>query len=443
MFLRRSVLLLTAFAISSAAFSKENDPARQKDEVYRKLEIFTRILSYVENNYIEDIPAPKLIDGAIRGMLSQLDPHTVYMGKEYFQEIKEDTTGQFGGLGMEVTIKDNVLTVIAPIEDTPASRIEMKVGDKTYSIKPGDQIVTIEGVSTKGMPLIDAVEKMKGPIGSKVKLEIYREGWEKPVQIVIEREIINIKSVEARLLDNGIVYVKIKNFQERTTFDLEKKLKELETKIPGGKIKGLIMDLRNNPGGLLDEAVAMVDMFIDKGVIVTTEGRRSTFKEVEMAHHKETTRGDFPMIVMVNEGSASASEIVAGALQDHDRAVILGTETFGKGTVQTIVDFEDGSGLKLTIARYKTPSGKYIQAKGIIPNVRVEQTPPKEEPAVGEEAIRERDLKGHVKEENIPGEIAKTEDEEFKDDIQLTRALEYLRTWDLFKKKTAEKPKAS
>jgi carboxyl-terminal processing protease len=406
---------------------------KEKDEIYKKLEIFTKILSYVENNYLEEVPAKDLVEAAIRGMLSILDPHTAYMGREYFKEMKEDTSGQFGGLGMEVTIKDNVLTVISPIEDTPASRA---------NIQAGDQVLGINGVSTKGMGLVDAVNEMKGPIGSEVKLLILRQGSKETIEVVLKREIIKIKSVEARVIDQSFAYARIKSFQERTALDLERHLKEIEKKIPGSKIKGMVLDLRNNPGGLLDEAVALVDMFIDSGIIVTTEGRRDTFKEVEMAHHKETTRGDFPIIVLVNEGSASASEIVAGAFQDHSRAVILGTQTFGKGTVQTVIDLEDGSGLKLTIARYKTPTGRWIQGKGITPDIRVEQKLPKAE---GEENIlREKDLVGALKEELPPAvktEESKKTEKEFDGDIQLARAVEYLRTWDVFKTRLPWKTK--
>jgi len=430
----RSFLIIFALLIACQSFAAEISPKSQKgkDEIYRKLEVFTKILSYVENNYLEEVPTRDLIEAAIRGMLMILDPHTDYMGKEYFREMKEDTSGQFGGLGMEVTLKDNVLTVISPIEDTPASR---------GNIQAGDQILSIDGLSTKGIGLVDAVNRMKGPIGSDVKLLILRQGSNDPREVILKREIIKIKSVESKLIDTAFAFSRIKSFQERTSLDLDRQLKELEKKIPGGKIKGLVLDLRNNPGGLLDEAVAVVDLFIDSGIIVTTEGRRDTFKEVERAHHKETTRGDFPIITLVNEGSASASEIVAGAFQDHSRAVILGTRTFGKGSVQTIIDLEDGSGLKLTIAKYKTPSGRSIQAKGIVPDITVEQAPPKPEDEQG--IIREKDLEGHLKEETLPArtEESKRLEKAFNGDIQLARAVEYLRTWDVFKTRLPWKTK--
>lgn len=426
MFRRSIINTVVFFMIASFSLNAAERSTKEQDSIYRKLEVFTKVLSYVENNYIEDVPSEKLVDAAIRGMLSILDPHTIYMGKDYFKEIKEDTSGQFGGLGMEVTIKDRVLTVIAPIEDTPASRAE---------IQPGDKILYIDGVSTENMSLLDAVNKMKGPLGSTVKIKVLRQGDKEPREIELKREIIKIKSVESRVIDTDFVYTKIKSFQERTALDFERQLRRLEKKKIKGKIKGLVLDLRNNPGGLLDEAVSVVDMFIDKGVIVTTEGRRETFKEIEMAHHKETTRGDFPIIVLVNEGSASASEIVAGAFQDHGRAVILGSKTFGKGTVQTIIDMDDGSGLKLTIAKYKTPNGRSIQAKGIEPDIKVAARLAQAD--TDEEVIREKDLKGHYVDSPEGPQKGKPKpiDPAFKDDLQLARAVEYLRTWDVFKQR--------
>ncbi len=404
--------------------AKEND-------VLRKLEVLAKVLGYVETNYVENVNDEKLIDEAIKGMLSTLDPHTMYMPPDLFRELKVDTKGEFYGIGIEISVKDDVLTIVAPIEDTPAFEA---------GIKSGDKILKIDGASAKGLSLLEAVKKMRGPRGSKVVLTIQREGIKEPFDVAVRRDTVHIKSVSAQLLDGAYGYVRVKNFQEKTDVELTHALDNLDKKSKG-TLKGMILDLRNNPGGLLDQAVRVADEFIESGVIVTTKGRQESFEEVELAH-KEGTRPYLPMITLVNEGSASASEIVAGALQDHGRSVILGTQTFGKGSVQTIIDLEDGSGLKLTIANYYTPKGRSIQAQGITPDILVAAKDPEPEESA---YVREKDLKGHFeppagtkKEEKLkvqPGEGVV----DLQNDFQLSRALGYLKTWEVFRSSVAPK----
>ncbi len=417
------MVFLIGFVFSTTAQAKES-------KVFEKLESLSKVLSYIETNYIEPVEGDKLLDSAIKGMLADLDPHTVYMPPEVFREMKVDTKGEFGGLGIEIVLKDDVLTVITPIEDTPAEKA---------GIKAGDRILKIDGTVTKGMTLLDAVKKMRGPRGGKVILTIGRDGEKNPFDIAVRRDTIRIRSVDSELVDDFYGYVRIKSFQEKTGRDLKRHVKRLNQK-SGGKLKGILLDLRNNPGGLLDQAVRTADLFLDEGVIVSTMGRKGSFQEVEMAH-KEGTQPDLPMITLVNEGSASASEVVAGALQDHNRSIILGAETFGKGSVQSIIDLEDGSGLKLTIAHYYTPKGRSIQALGIKPDIYVSSVPPKKTEV---HYLREQDLEGHfetpkgTKTEPKKNKLFKGRIVDLKEDIQLRRALEYLKTWEVFRDRVAK-----
>lgn len=329
---------------------------------YRKLDIFARVLSYVENNYVDPVDEEKLVYGAIRGMLANLDPHTLFLAPEEYREMQADTSGEFGGLGIEIGARDDALVVVAPIDDTPAARA---------GIEPGDQLLAIDGESTKGMGVATAVRKLRGAPGTKATLRILRTGFAEPRDLVLLRDRVRVVSVESRLEPGGVGYVRIKSFQDRTDAHLARALEDLR-KQRGGPLAGLVLDLRNNPGGLLDQAVRVADRFLTEGVIVTTQGRGPTQREEERAHPADT-EDPYPLVILVNGGSASASEIVAGALQDHRRAVLLGTKTFGKGSVQTVIDLEDGSGLKLTVARYLTPSGRSIHEKGIEPDVKVEE----------------------------------------------------------------------
>lgn len=354
-------------------------------DTYKSLETFSNVLNILENNYVEKVDTKKLVDGAIKGMLSSLDPHSSYLRPEAFKELQVETKGSFTGIGIEVTIQDGILTVVSPIEGGPAYKKGLKAGDK---------ILKINNQSTKDMDLMEAVKKLRGPRGTKVTISVFREGWNDLKQFVIVRALIPLQSVKAKMLEPGYAYVRITNFQSKTSRDLDDALKKLAAK---NKIKGLILDLRNNPGGLLDQAVRVSDLFLHKGVIVSTKGRIAD-QNNEYDAHPTGDIFDYPMIVLVNEGTASASEIVAGALQDNKRALILGAQTFGKGSVQTIIPMPDGAGIRLTTALYYTPDGTSIQAKGITPDIVVPSEVEEEGNAEMQHPrfIRERDLRHHL-----------------------------------------------
>jgi carboxyl-terminal processing protease len=358
-----------------------------------------------------------------------------------------DTQGRFGGLGIEITVKDGILTVVSPIEDTPAAKA---------GVKPGDQIFKIENEFTKDMTLVDAVKKMRGPKGTKINISIKREGVPELINFTLMRDTIRVQSVRSRTLEEGYGYIRLAQFQERSDRDVQKALEKMAAE--KGGIKGLVLDLRNDPGGLLTQAVRISDLFLDSGLIVYTEGRIESQKQKYFAQ-KEGSWMDFPMVVLVNGGSASASEIVAGALQDHKRAVILGTKTFGKGSVQTILPLDDNSALRLTTARYFTPNGRSIQAMGIVPDIIVESAPPQEGKVDDKKrpSLREENLPGHLqnpqnqqqapntppqdqvdKEKEIPSS-APTGDDSIDNDVQLKRALDLLKSWDVFKQMVQKK----
>lgn len=356
---------------------------------YRALHVFTKVIHYIEDNYATEVDEEELIRGAMRGMLLTLDPHSAYMPPDLYRELKVDTRGRFDGIGIEVTIRNGILTVVSPIKGSPADK---------KGIQAGDRIVRIDGHPTKGMNLSEAVSLLRGRRGSRVKLTLFREGIKKPFDVIVFRRVIKVPSVHYELIDGKYGYVSISSFQQGTTRSVKKALKKLSRKKP---IEGLVLDLRRNPGGLLDQAVDVTDLFLKKGVIVTTESRGEEIDRQEA--HAEGVQPDYPIVVLIDGGTASASEIVAGALRDNGRAVVLGTTSFGKGSVQTVIDLGDGSGLKLTIAHYLTPSGKYIQDSGIKPDLEVPAKPPKKE--------EEKE-----KEPKPP------------EDYQLDRALEYLRS---------------
>lgn len=381
---------------------------------YRKLNVFTRVLSYVENNYVDHVEGKRLIYGAIKGMMDSLDPHSVFMTPQQYRQIKAATEGEFGGIGIEVEIRDGWLTVVAPLEGTPAHRAGMRTGD---------QIRAINGKSTQGMGMMETVRAMRGPRGTRVRVTIHRAGLPKPLEMEMVRDIIKIVSVSSHVLAPGIGYLRLKSFQERADKQLQTALEQLQKKQP---LKGVVLDLRNNPGGLLDQAVLVADLFLDSGLIVRTRGQGGRFVDEEKAHSLGTLKS-FPMVVLVNGGSASASEIVAGALQDHRRAVVMGTRTFGKGSVQTIIDLKDGSGLKLTVARYYTPRGRSIQEKGIAPDIVVPERAP---PARKQQVQREKDLDRHLRNE-APRRARRLAQR--LQDFQLQTALDYLRAAEIFR----------
>ncbi|OGP12867.1 MAG: hypothetical protein A3I75_08070 [Deltaproteobacteria bacterium RIFCSPLOWO2_02_FULL_50_16] len=415
-----------------SASSEKTEKTEKKEEVsssdvllneglMKNLDQFSKVLFFIKKSYVEDPSEKDLLLGAIQGMLGTLDPHSVYMTPEVYKELKADTEGKFGGVGIEITIRENHLLVISPIEGTPAFRA---------GLKPGDRILKIDDASTKGMGLTEAVKMMRGKAGSKVHLTISRERVAKPFVVTITRDIIRILSVKSDLIEGQYGYVRIVSFQEKTAKFLHKALAKLQ-KQAKGPLKGLILDLRSNPGGLLEEAIAVADAFLKNGLIVKTDSR--TEKTEERSARNDGDEPTYPLIVMVNGGSASASEIVAGALQDQDRAVVLGTQTFGKGSVQTVFDLGDGAALKLTVARYFTPKGRSIQAEGIVPDIIVESKDSVDE-SDEKRFLRERDLEGHLEGEQEKGKdkTAKTNIVELEVDSQKKVALDYLKSWNLF-----------
>ena len=420
------------------------------NDTYQELDTFASVLAIVQKNYVEPVSTKRLIDGAISGMLASLDPHSAYLTPDLYRDLEVETRGSFGGLGIEITIKNGALTVVAPIEDTPAFRA---------GLKAGDQIIKIDDDFTKDMSLTEAVKRMRGPKGSKIKLTLHRTGVPELFTVTLARDVIKIQSVKSKMLPEGYGYIRVTTFQENTGEGVEKAIDEFEAK-EHGKLKGIVFDLRDNPGGLLNQAVKVSDDFLDGGLIVYTQGREENQQQKYFSHKKKDFT-DYPMVVIVNGGSASASEIVAGALQDQKRAVILGTQTFGKGSVQTILPLDDHSALRLTTARYYTPTGRSIQAVGITPDVDVE--PPKETLASLEQngaeldenpEIHERDLPHHFQngqkkdngaaagasaasapgaEKGDKGPGAKGAKGKEEKDVQLDRAIDILKHWNTFK----------
>ena len=384
-----------------------------------KLKVFAQALALIEEQYPEPKTTKDLVYGAIQGTLGTLDPHSSFMTPEEFRELQIETKGQFSGIGIEIALKDRILTVVSPIEGTPAYQAGMK---------PGDQIVKINGTPTKNITLMEAVKLIRGPKGSKVTLTINREGFQQPKDFVITREIIPIRSVKARILDDGIGYIRVTHFQDKTDHDLQAYLKNMKQRLV--PFKGLILDLRNDPGGLLDQAVRVTDEFLPSGLIVYTEGRNRSQNMRFYARSGHAGRvSNVPMVVLINEGSASASEIVAGALKDQKRALIVGTKSFGKGSVQTIIPLEDGSALRLTTALYYTPSGVTINEKGIQPDVVVEEKPLAPDKSV--QKLRDELLDQHMRREGLTDKpwTQPVTPEELEKDPQLKRAVELLRNW--------------
>lgn len=439
------VAILSIFIISSQRHSS----AEGKGSDYESIELFTDVMAIIKKSYVEDVDTKKLVYGAINGMLSSLDPHSSFMPPDTYKEMKIDTKGTFGGLGIEISVKDGVLIVISPIEDTPA----FKAG-----IKAGDMILKIDDKFTKDLNINDAVKRMRGQKGTKVILTIMREGFDKPKEFPLVRDIIQVKSVRFHLMDGGYAYVRIAQFQEKTDEDMTKALKTMKEEYKG-ELKGLVLDMRNDPGGLLDQAVRVADHFVPEGqMIVYTEGREKDSK-MQFTAKKGGKEPNYPIVVLINGGSASASEIVAGALQDHKRAIIMGTQSFGKGSVQTIIPLSDDSGLRLTTARYFTPKGRSIQAKGITPDIVVEAVElPKTTAKKDTLHLREKDLENHFETDDKTGTGETKKDEKksekkddktekvpsklednLKNDYQVLRALDLLKGWELIKSMGSEK----
>lgn len=405
-------ILLGASLVVGVGFYRRIEAAPS----YEFLDLFTKVLHFVQSNYVEEAEPKKLIEGAIKGMLATLDPHSVYLPPESFKEMQVDTSGKFGGLGIEITVQDGYLTVVTPIEDTPAFFAGVEPGDRIFIIEDKDKKIKKE---TKGLSLQEAVGLMRGEKGSKVTIHVARKNVEKILPIEIRRDVIKVVSVKGGLLENDYAWLRITSFQSNTSKDMRKKIQALikDNKRP---LQGAVLDLRNNPGGLLEEAVNVSGLFLEKLPVVSTIGRNKAKKEVEYSKGDNPFK-DFKLVVLVNEASASASEIVAGALQDHKRAIVVGKPTFGKGSVQTVIDLENKSGLKLTVARYYTPSGRSIQSKGITPDIEIDRLDVAliDKAKKGLKAIKEGDLEGH-----LLGDAEKSKDGELEDPTKISRGAE-------------------
>ena len=420
------VALFILFCVGLLSFGGMNRPvSAQAESPYRELSLFTDVLSIIRQDYVEEVDMKALLYGGIKGMLAVLDPHSSFMPPDIYKEMQVETKGEFGGIGIEVSLRDGFLTVVTPIEDSPAFNA---------GVLPGDRIVAIDGKETNDLGMMDAVKILRGSPGTMVEIGVSRIGSVDRLSFSLRREIIKIESIKARLLEPDYALIRISAFQEQTDTDLKKALQKLHQENDAA-LKGLILDLRNNPGGLLDQAVKVSDLFLEQGLIVYTEGR-SDQSDMKFTAHQGRTEPNYPIVVLINAGSASAAEIVAGALQDHQRAILLGTRSFGKGSVQTVVPLADGSGLRLTTALYYTPSGRSIQAAGIEPDLLVRQIvtgPEKREPVT-----REQDLEHHFKSDQIDrsdavdeGELLRFTEQD-QNDIQLMRALDLLKGWSIF-----------
>ena len=419
-----SVLAVIALSLmlgmSNACAEKAAKPAEEAD-TYELLNLFGEVMERAKTSYVEEVDDKKLIESAINGMLVSLDPHSSYLDAQSYKYMNEQTKGKFGGLGIEVTMENGVVKIVSPIDDTPAAKA---------GLKSGDYITNIDGEQVIGMSLNDAVDKMRGKVGSKVKLTIRRVG-EKPFEVTLKREEVKIQSVKNDIKSGDVAYIRITSFSGDTDKMVEKAIKQAKKELKGN-IKGVVLDVRNNPGGLLDQAVNISDLFLDKGEIVSTRSRNEEDTVRYTAKEGDITDG-LPIVVMINDGSASASEILAGALQDHKRAIILGEKSFGKGSVQTVVPLGKYGAMRLTTARYYTPSGRSIQATGIIPDVEVH--PAKVEEYINNYGLSEAEYRNALKNE-ATGEDKKTEnntkDEDWRKDYQLSRAVDLVKALGIY-----------
>ncbi|NLT23385.1 MAG: S41 family peptidase [Syntrophorhabdus sp.] len=428
-----SLFLVSIFllGIYIGAYGKRTAQGGESKEIYEYLRTFSDVIDLVKRNYVEDVKDKDIVYAAIKGILESLDPHSSFLPPDMYKEMQTDTKGEFGGIGIEITIKDGFPTVITPIEDTPAFKAGMKAGD---------HIVKIDGKPTKNMGLMDVVKLIRGPKGKAVTLTVAREGTQGLKEYTVVRDIILVKSVKFRMLSDEYGYIRLAQFQEKTSKDLDNALKELERSNKGKPLKGLVLDLRNDPGGLLEQAVEVTDKFLSEGVIVSIQGRggKKAPDDSKMKFYAQKKGQEFlgPMVVLVNEGSASASEIVAGALQDYKRAVIVGTKSFGKGSVQTIFPLGDGSAVRLTTAKYFTPKGRSIQSEGIVPDITVENTFVRSREKLA--PITEKDLEKKNDRSPMPRRpeditIKNLEDEDF----QLYMGLQILKSWEALRGKAS------
>ncbi len=413
------ILLLLVLAVTPAS-------SLAQDEHYKSLKQFSQIIDLIENTYVQEVDRSELIQGAIQGMLKNLDPHSAFLDKDAFQDMQMETTGEFTGVGIEITVQNNRLTVVSPIEDTPAFEA---------GLQAGDVILEIDGQATQDISIMDAVHKIRGPKGTEVELTVLPQGATSPEKVTIKRDLIPMHSVKSQTLETGYQYVRITNFNDRTTQELKDALKNTS------ELQGLVLDLRNNPGGVLDQAVSVADMFLEQGEIVYTKGKMDK-AQMSFSAKEDELDVQTPMVLLINAGTASGSEIVAGALQDHKRALVIGEQSFGKGSVQTVIPLADGSGIKLTTARYYTPNDRSIQAEGIIPDLEV----PFIAPGNGEQelarhpfhVLREKDLEGHLDNGQLQKEgLEDGQDEEAREmlwrDNQLRMALQLVKSLPVIK----------
>lgn len=447
-----SLSIFLALAIFFGGRSLPEVDAKEKvgGDIYDQLKVFTDVLAIVQRDYVKEVDGKTLVEGAIKGMLASLDPHSGYLDPDFYQDLQVQTKGEFGGLGLEITIKDGLLVVVSPMEGSPAEKA---------GVHAGDTIVKIDGKFTKEFTLVDAVKRLRGPKGSPIVLSIHRGKRSDLLDLTVYRDNITVKSVRSRYLGDGFGYVRINQFMETTADDLQAALRRTLKESGSDQLRGLVLDMRNNPGGLLTQAIRVCDMFLKEGVIVYTDGRVENQKQKFFAHPRGT-EPDYPMVVLVNGGSASASEIVAGAFKDHGRALILGMRTFGKGSVQTITPLDNGGALSLTTALYYTKSGQSIQVTGVKPDIEMDVPDPSEEETPPEEedrsklSIREGDLPGAIsnpsgksdesglnKLNKVPvknRDLTRINPEKeplpelLKRDPQLQRALDLLKTFNIF-----------
>lgn len=416
-----SLFVGTVLFTASPTFAQNADQATKSR--YEKLELFNKVLYLIESQYYRDVDSNKLIEGAINGMMATLDPHSAYLDKEVYKKMQEETSGEFGGLGIEVSQKDGVLIIITPIEDSPADKA---------GIKAQDRIVEINNESIVGLSLQQSIEKLRGKTKTKIILGIQREGVEGIVPYELTREIVQIKPVKYELIQKEYGYVRLSQFQKKSAIYVSEAITNMKKQMGKTKLKGIILDLRSNPGGLLDEAVDLSSIFLKEGIVVSTEGKDPKHKEiryVKKTGHKEL---DVPVIVLINGSSASASEIVAGALQDYKRAIIMGTQSFGKGSVQSVAKIDDESGIKLTIAQYMTPKNRKIQAIGITPDILIDEAEIAwlDENRKEVTFIRERDLKNH-----LTATIETAEEKKSREDAEKAERLERLDRLKIFREK--------
>lgn len=425
-----SFVLMTLLEINPIAAQAEGGSSNS--DTYRQLNLFGDVFERVREQYVDEVQDKDLIEAAINGMLTDLDPHSAYLNEDSYKDIQVQTKGEFGGLGIEVTMENGFVKVVSPIDDTPAFRA---------GVQAGDLITHLDEKPVLGLSLNEAVDLMRGKVGTKIDLKIRREGTAEPVEVTIKRDVIRIRSVRSRVEKEKIGYIRITTFNQNTESGLKKAIKEIE-KEAGDNLIGYVLDLRNNPGGLLNQAIAVSDAFLDKGEIVSTRGRNDDETQRDNATEGDLAKG-LPLVVLINGGSASASEIVSGALQDHRRAILMGTQSFGKGSVQTIIALPGNGAMRLTTARYYTPSGRSIQAKGITPDILVE--PARVEKISTSGLTKESDLRGALDANKAKKETANNDDEvkddseesESEKDYQLSRAIDLLEGLSLYENNLA------